>query len=309
MTAMTVFVEVAERGSLTSAADALDMSRAMVTRYLSALEEWLGARVLHRTTRRISLTPAGEQALEHCRRMLAIGQELQYSLDSDGMPHGQIRVTCSTSFGLSHLASAVVDFVHRYPGISIDVVLADRAMNLVEERVDVAIRIARALEPGLISRRISVCRSVICASPEYLVRRGTPREPQDLAAHACLSHHYVGRSLWQLYKDGQATSVAVKGPISGNDATLLAQAVREGAGIGFLPTYLVAPMLRSGELVAVLPDYTLDEMGIHGVYLSRKQMPLSVRMFLDFLVERFGEAPEWDRGMDGPMADARPVHA
>ncbi len=295
ITAMKVFVEVAERGSLTASADALGMSRAMVTRYLSALEEWLGARVLHRTTRRVGLTPAGEQALEQCRRMLEIGEELQHSIGDDGVPHGQIRVTCSTSLGLSHLASAVSDFVRRYPKTTVDVVLADRAMNLVEERVDVAIRIARALEPGLISRRISVCRSVICASPDYLARRGTPRRPQDLAAHDCLTHHFVGRNQWQFHKDGQAINVAVKGPVSANDATLLAQAAREGVGIAQLPTYLVADLLRSGELIGLLRDYALDDMGIHGVYLSRRQMPLVVRVFLDFLAERFGDEPPWDQ--------------
>jgi len=195
------------------------------------------------------------------------------------------------------MAEAIVDFVQRYRGVSVDVVLADRAMNLVEERIDVALRIAHVLEPGLIARRISVCRSAICASPDYLSRRGTPQRPEDLTTHACLSHHYVGRSTWSLHQRGQTVSVPVQGPISANDATLLAQMVRAGAGIGLLPTYLVAPMLRSGELVALLPNYTLDEMGIYGVYLSRRQMPLAVRLFLDFLAEQFGESPKWDQGL------------
>lgn len=298
ITAMTVFVEVAERGSLTAAADALDMSRAMATRYLAALEDWLGARVLHRTTRRLSLTPAGEVALERCRRMLAVGDELKTALtDAEGVPHGQLRLTCSTSLGLSHLAGAVADFVRRYPGAAIDVVLADRAVNLVEERIDVAIRISRSLEPGLIARRITVCRSLLCAAPAYLAARGRPQTPADLATHNCLTHHYVGKSLWSLHRDGQVSAVAVEGSISANDATLIAQAVRAGAGIGLLPTYLVAPMLLSGELTRVLPDYAPDEMGVFGVYLSRRQMPLIVRTFLDFLVERFGEEPEWDRAL------------
>lgn len=296
ITAMTVFVEVAERGSLTAAANALDMSRAMATRYLAALEAWLGVRVLHRTTRRLGLTPAGEIALERCRRMLSVGEDMKTALsDAEGMPHGQIRITCSTSLGLSHIAVAVADFVHRYPGTAVDVVLADRAVNLAEERIDVAIRIARGLEPGLIARRITVCRSVICAAPEYLAAHGTPRRPDELAKHNCLTHHYVGKSLWQFHDGSQGAAVAVGGTISANDAMLLAQVVRAGTGIGQLPTYLVAPMLVSGELVRLLPEYALDEMGIFGVYLSRRQMPLVVRAFLDFLVERFGEEPEWDR--------------
>ncbi|WP_279633044.1 LysR family transcriptional regulator [Marilutibacter alkalisoli] len=302
---MTVFVEVAERGSLTAAAEALGMSRAMVSRHLAALETWLGARVLHRTTRRIGLTPAGEIALERCRRMLAVGEEMQAALgDADGAPHGRVRVACSTSFGVSHMATAVADFVRRHPGTAVDVVLADRAANLAEERIDIAIRIARALEPGLIARRITTCRSAVCASPDYLAAHGTPRQPQDLAGHNCLTHHYVGKGAWTFDRDGRSVSVVVEGTISANDATLLAQSAKAGAGIAFLPTYLVAPMLRSGELVALLPGYRPEEMGIHAVYLSRRQMPRVVRAFIDFLAERFGDVPEWDRGWGEEVNDS-----
>jgi DNA-binding transcriptional LysR family regulator len=296
MTAITVFVEVADRGSLTAAADALSLSRAMVSRYLAALEDWLGVRVLHRTTRRISLTPAGEAALARCRTLLELGEDLRAALASpDDAPHGRIRITCSTSFGLSHLARAVADYVARYPGTAVDMMLLDRAVNLVEERIDLAIRISSQLDPGLIARKLSVCRSVLCASPGYLARHGAPQRPEDLSAHNCLTHHYVGRHLWHLERDGHRTPVEVDGNLTANDAIALLQAVHADAGIAMLPTYLVAPLVRSGELSAVLPDYRLDVMGIYGVYGSRRQMPLIVRSFLDFLAARFGETPEWDR--------------
>jgi DNA-binding transcriptional LysR family regulator len=296
MTAITVFVEVADRGSLTAAADALSLSRAMVSRYLAALEDWLGVRVLHRTTRRISLTPAGEAALTRCRTLLELGEDLRAALASpDDAPHGRIRITCSTSFGLSHLARAVADYVARYPGTAVDMMLLDRAVNLVEERIDLAIRISSQLDPGLIARKLSVCRSVLCASPGYLARHGAPQRPEDLSAHNCLTHHYVGRHLWHLERDGHRTPVEVDGNLTANDAIALLQAVHADAGIAMLPTYLVAPLVRSGELSAVLPDYRLDVMGIYGVYGSRRQMPLIVRSFLDFLAARFGETPEWDR--------------
>ncbi len=288
MTAMTVFVEVVERGSLTAAAEALDMSRAMVTRYLAEVERWLGARLLHRTTRRISLTGPGEAALLRFRQMLAIGEELHGELASDNPePHGVLRVTASVSFGQSHLAAAVAGFVQRYPLTRVELLLVDRMVNLVEERVDVAVRISRAIDPNLIARPLAQCHSVLCASPTYLAARGTPATADALAAHNCLTHHYVGKSVWQLQRDGRTASVAVSGNISANEASLLVEAVRAGAGIAMLPMYQIGPLLDSGELVQVLPEYELEAMGLYAVYASRRQLPALMRSFLDFLVERF----------------------
>ena len=293
MTAMTVFVEVVERGSLTAAAEALDMSRAMVTRYLAEVERWLGARLLHRTTRRISLTGPGEAALLRFRQMLAIGEELHGELASDNPePHGVLRVTASVSFGQSHLAAAVAGFVRRYPLTRVELLLVDRMVNLVEERVDVAVRISRAIDPNLIARPLAQCHSVLCASPAYLAAHGAPATADALAAHNCLTHHYVGKSVWQLQRDGRTVSVAVGGNISANEASLLVEAVRAGAGIAMLPIYQIGPLLESGELVQVLPDYELEVMGLHAVYASRRQLPAVMRSFLDFLIERFA-SPEF----------------
>jgi len=288
MTAMNVFVEVAERGSLTAAAEALEMSRAMVTRYLAEVERWLGARLLHRTTRRISLTGPGEAALLRFRQMLAIGDELHAELATDNPePHGLIRVTASVSFGQLHLAAAVAEFVKRHPLTRVELLLVDRVVNLVEERVDIAVRISRAIDPSLIARHLGPCRSVLCAAPSYVAERGAPGTADALAAHNCLTHHYVGKSVWHLQRDGRQIAVAVGGNISANEASLLLEAVRAGAGIAMLPMYQIAPLLRSGELVAVLPDYTVETLGLHAVYASRRQLPTIMRSFLDFLVERF----------------------
>ena len=293
MTAMNVFVEVVERGSLTAAAEALEMSRAMVTRYLAEVERWLGARLLHRTTRRISLTGPGEAALLRFRQILAIGDELHGELATDNPePHGLIRVTASVSFGQIHLAAAVADFVKRYPLTRVELLLVDRVVNLVEERVDIAVRISRAIDPALIARRLAPCRSVLCAAPSYLAERGAPATADALAAHNCLTHHYVGKSVWHLQRDGRAIAVAVGGNISANEASLLLEAVRAGAGIAMLPTYQIAPLLRSGELIEVLPAYQVEGLGIHAVYASRRQLPTIMRSFLDFLVERFA-SPEF----------------
>ncbi|MEN5266087.1 LysR family transcriptional regulator [Stenotrophomonas sp. TWI587] len=288
MTAMNVFVEVAERGSLTAAADALEMSRAMVTRYLAEVERWLGARLLHRTTRRISLTGAGEAALLRFRQMLAIGDELRGELATDNPePHGLLRVTASVSFGQSHLAAAVAEFVKRHPLTRVELLLVDRVVNLVEERVDIAVRISRAIDPSLIARPLAQCRSVLCAAPAYLAERGTPTTADALATHNCLTHHYVGKSVWHLQREGRKIAVAVGGNISANEASLLLEAVRAGAGIAMLPMYQIAPLLRTGELVAVLPDHEVELLGLYAVYASRRQLPTIMRSFLDFLVERF----------------------
>lgn len=296
MTAVAVFVEVAERGSLTAAAETLDMSRAMVTRYLAELETWLGARVFHRTTRRISLTAAGEQALSRCRQLLDLGDELRNAVGerAGAAPHGRLRITCSTSFGQCQMAAAVADYVARHPGTSIDMLLADRTVNLIEERIDLAIRITHALDPNLVARKLSVCGSALCASPGYLAAHGTPRRAEDLMRHNCLTHHFVGKSLWHLRHEGREVAVAVGGSISANEASVLLAAVRADAGIAMLPTYQVRPLLRSGELIEVLPEYRVEPMGLYGVYATRRQLPGLVRSFLDFLAERFGDAPPWD---------------
>lgn len=288
MTAMNVFVEVAERGSLTAAAEALEMSRAMVTRYLAEVERWLGARLLHRTTRRISLTGPGEAALLRFRQMLAIGDELRGELATDNPePHGLLRVTASVSSGQNHLAAAVAEFVKRHPLTRVELLLVDRVVNLVEERVDIAVRISRAIDPSLIARPLGQCRSVLCAAPSYLAERGTPTTADALATHNCLTHHYVGKSVWHLQRDGRKIAVAVGGNISANEASLLLEAVRAGAGIAMLPMYQIAPLLHAGELVAVLPDHEVELLGLYAVYASRRQLPTIMRSFLDFLVERF----------------------
>lgn len=296
LTAIDVFIEVAERGSLTAAAEALDMSRPMVTRYLAELEGWLGARLLHRTTRRIGLTGPGESALARFREMRGIGEALQQELASDDPePHGVLRVTASVSFGQIHLAPAVAAFVQQHRQARIELLMVDRIVNLVEERIDLAVRISRQIDPALIARRLAACRSLLCAAPAYLQRNGTPKSAADLASHNCLTHHYVGKGVWRLQRDGRETAVSISGNISANDASLLTEAVRAGAGIAMLPSYQIKPLLDAGELVALLPDYTLEEMGLYAVYTSRRQQTALLRRFVDFLAERFA-SPEFAAG-------------
>ncbi|RBA24322.1 LysR family transcriptional regulator [Herminiimonas fonticola] len=293
--AMQVFVEVVDGGSQSAAADKLDMSRPVVSRYLAELEEWAGARLLHRTTRKLSLTVAGAEMLPRCRQILELSTDMKTALAMpEDAPQGLLRITVSTSFGQAHLAEAVSEYVQRYPAVNVEMLLLDRVVNLVEERIDLAIRVSKELDPNLIARKLSVCRSVMCASPAYLDKYGTPTQIEQLIQHNCLIHSYYG-SVWQLEHDNMPANVAVKGNISANDATSLVQATLAGAGIALLPTYLVAPFLHSGQLLALLPDYHPQEFGIHGVYASRKHMPATLRTMLDFLAERFTLEPTWDK--------------
>ncbi|WP_191830972.1 MULTISPECIES: LysR family transcriptional regulator [Pseudomonas] len=298
LTAMRVFVSVVDLGSQSAAADHLDLSRPVVSRYLAELEDWVGARLMQRTTRRLSLTAAGQETLPRCRQMLELAGDIQAAVSApDEAPRGELRISVSTSFGQAQLMDAMADYVKRYPGVKIDLQMLDRTVNLVDERIDLAIRTSNDLDPNLIARRLTVCRSVICASPAYLREHPTPLQVQDLARHNCLTHSYFGRSLWHFEVEGESVSVPVQGNISANEAMTLQRAALAGAGIAMLPTYQAAPALHSGELLRLLPQAKPRELDLNAVYTSRKHMPATLRSMLDFLTERFTAEPEWDRDL------------
>jgi len=295
LTATRVFVEVVERGSQTAAANALEMSRAMVSRYLGELETWVGARLLHRTTRKLSLTGAGEQLLGQCREMLAMAEAMQsVSRTDEAAPRGTLRIACSQSLAQAWLVHALDDFTHLYPQVSIDLLVGSQAVNLVEARIDLALRITNQLDPNLIARQLAVCRSVVCATPAYLARHGTPQRPEELAQHNCLSYAYFGRSIWEFSRAGEPHAVAVSGNLSANESMVLLEAVLADIGISLQPRYSVGAHLRSGALVQLLPDYEPQQLGIHALYGTRRQMPPALRALLDFLVERLANRPDWD---------------
>mgnify|MGYP006185481545 FL=1 len=295
LTATRVFVEVVERGSQTAAAEALEMSRAMVSRYLGELETWVGARLLHRTTRKLSLTGAGEQLLGQCREMLAMADAMQsVSRTDEAAPRGTLRIACSQSLAQAWLVHALDDFTRLYPQVSVDLLVGSQAVNLVEARIDLALRITNQLDPNLIARQLAVCRSVVCATPAYLARHGTPQRPEDLAQHNCLSYAYFGRSIWEFSRAGEPHAVAVSGNLSANESMVLLEAVLADIGISLQPRYSVGAHLRSGALVQLLPDYEPQQLGIHALYGTRRQMPPALRALLDFLVERLADRPDWD---------------
>lgn len=291
LTAMQVFVEVATGGSFSAAADRLDMSRAMVTRYVGSLEQWLGARLLQRTTRRVTLTDAGEHCLRRSQQMLALMETVEEETShQDGALRGQLRITCSTSFACAQMAAAVVDFLRVHPQLKIDLHASEGALNLVEARIDLAIRISAEPDPALIGRVLAPCASALVASPAYLARQGVPQVPADLAAHRCLSHANFGKSVWQLSRGGVQAPVQVSSPFSANEATTLLHAALAGGGVAMLPTYLVNPHLADGSLQPVLPGWALPDLAVYALYTSRRHQAPAVRALLDFLAARFAGA-------------------
>lgn len=296
ITALQVFTEVSERGSLTQAAEALGLSRAMVSRYLESLEQTLGARLLHRTTRRVSLSDAGADALPRCKQILAQMDELQAQASQRrSTPQGKLRMTASTSFAQAFLAQVVAEFLGLYPETQIELLSVERTVNLVEERIDLAVRIGNQLDEGLLARRLGVCRSVVVAAPAYLQRYGAPAEPVALRQHRCLTHAFVGRTEFTLHRAGQTVKVPVHGPLQSNEAAVTRAAALAGAGVALLPTYFVGGDLADGSLQRLLPEWEPEPLAIHAVYLSRQHQPLLLRTLLDHLASRFGEGEmPWD---------------
>lgn len=307
LSAIRTFIEIADQGSLTRAAETLDLSRAMVSRHLEGLERWLGARLLHRTTRRVSLSEAGTEALPRLRQMLELAADLQaVSGARRAEPTGKLRITTSLSFAMSCLTQAIVDFQGRHPRIGIELLTVDRAVDLVGERIDLAVRITNRLDDGVVARRLASCRSVLCASPAYLKRRGLPQRPEDLKSHDCITHAFGTRAEYRLRQAGRLATLAVTGPLSGNETAVLRQAALAGAGIAMLPTYFVGDELLRGALVRVLPDHEPEPLGIHAVYLSRQHQPLPLKLLIDFLAERFGgDVAPWDRPATVPTKQRR----
>lgn len=287
LTAAEVFITIVERGSMIAAAETLGMSRSMVTRYLAQMEDWAGTRLLHRSTRRLSLTAAGEQALIHCQQLQTVAQHLGHDLvDVDEQPAGLLRISCSPFVAQYLLQPLLYAFQEQYPRVGFDLQIRNERVNLVEERIDLAIRITNELDPNIIARPLGRCHSVICATPLYLKQAGNPLTPDQLAAHNCLLYANFGKSIWPLVRDDEPVNVAVKGNLGSNDTAVLLRAVLAHQGISMLPGLSVKPYLESGELVTVLPDSTPQSMGIYAIYRSRTHMPKALRLLIDRLVER-----------------------
>ncbi|WP_114944765.1 LysR family transcriptional regulator [Microvirga calopogonii] len=300
VTGMQVFVRVATLGSFSAAARALHLSQTMVTKHVAALEERLGVKLLHRSTRKLVLTEEGRAYLAACERILAEIEEAEASASLDRIePRGTLRLNVPLTFGFRQVVPALTEFSRHYPAVSFDLGLADRYVDLIEEGWDLAIRIGRLKDSSLVARRLAACRTIVCASPAYLKAHGTPQALEDLARHNCLGYTLpsaIGASRWTFGLDGEI-AVPIQGNLRANNGDALLAAAVAGQGLIYQPTFIVGDSLREGSLVPVLTAYPTYEPAIHAVLPSGRQAPAKVRAFVAFLAERFGPEPEWDRDL------------
>ena len=293
---MASFVAVVEAGSFVGAADATGLSKAAVSRHVAELEQRLGARLLHRTTRRLSLTDDGQLFFTRAKEMLAAIDEAESEISSrSGEPSGLLRINAPLTFGVLHLAPLWGRFAQLYPKVSLDIELSDRVVDLVEEGYDLAVRITNLPNSQLVSRRLASTRMVACASPQYLALHGTPKHPRELAQHEVISYSYwAARNEWTFTApDDSLVTVRTHARIHANNGDTCRAAALDHQGIILQPDFLVADDLRRGDLVELLPTYRAMTLGIHAVYPSRKHLPIKTRRLVDFLVEAFA-APVWD---------------
>ncbi len=302
--AIEMFVKVVEAGSFVRAAEALDTSPAGVTRHIADLEARLGTRLLQRSSRRLALTDSGAAYFERAKQILDDLAEADAMAGAEAMrPTGLLRVNVPVVFGTQVLAPLWPAFRARHPQVRLDITLSDRFVDLVEEGVDAAVRIARLPSSNLIARRLATVRTLVCASPEYLRRFGTPAAATDLTQHRCLGYRYASaRDEWEfIAPDGSPTRVAVRCEFHANNGDVLCAAAIGGEGIVALPSFICATAIARGELTVVLPEWSMPELGAHVVYPSRRYLSAKVRALVDFLTEVIVDPPAWE----APLAALR----
>ncbi|AWK88706.1 LysR family transcriptional regulator [Azospirillum thermophilum] len=293
---MLAFIKVVDTKSFTAAAERLNLSKSVVSRRIGELENRLGARLLNRTTRKLSLTEVGQAFYERCTRILADLDEAEQAVaDLHAAPRGRLRLNAPTSFGVRHLAPAIAEFLERYPDIEVDMDLNDRFVDLIDEGYDVAIRIGRLRDSTLVARRLAPVRRVVCASPAYLEKYGTPAVPEDLADHRCLIYtNTPAAEQWQFRVNGELRSVRVAGPMRSNNGDMLREAAMAGIGVLMTPTFICGEALSSGALKLVLAEFMYSDIAVNAVYPQNRHLSPKVRVFVDFLARRFGPQPYWD---------------
>jgi DNA-binding transcriptional LysR family regulator len=300
--ALETFVAIADAGSLTAAARARGSSLPAVVRLLAALEAELGTRLFQRTTRRIALTDAGRRYLERCRELLATLADAEAELHADGTePRGKLSVTAPVWFGQRHVAAGVAAFVQRHPGVSVDILLFDRVVNLVEEGIDVAVRIGTLDDSSLFAQSVGSMRRVTVAAPRYLAQRGSPEHPRLLSGHNCVRVWRAGTSAWEFSESGKPFSVPVQGNLSINQVSAAVDACVAGLGVGTFFAYQVAPFVASGALRVVLASFETPPRPIHIVYPQARLLPARTRSFIEFIKHHIlAEEVTWQLGRARP---------
>lgn len=286
--AAKAFIIIAEQGSFVTASEILNISRASASRCVAELEDWAQVKLLHRTTRRLSLTPAGERVLEHCRELVELAETISHTLSAgEKRPSGTLRISCSQYYAQYTLLDIIAHYQELYPDVRVELQISGHTVDLVKERIDIALRISNSLDPNLIARRFGDCPSTLCASPQYLKKSGSPLQLEDLKQHNCLSYSNFENTFWTFFKDGQKKTVTVSGDLGANESMLLLNAALKGKGITLQPSDAVASYITSGELVPLLTKFQPETLGVYGVFLTRKNMPPAQRAFIDLLVQHY----------------------
>jgi DNA-binding transcriptional LysR family regulator len=291
VTGMRVFHAVVDSGSFTAASERLEMSPAMVTRYVAQLESHLGTRLLHRTTRKLSLTGIGADYFQRSVHILGLIEEAGLRAAQEAAePRGLLRVTMPSILGVDLLDGLVAEFMTRYPKVQVELSLNERVVDLVEEGFDLGVRVAGRIDGSMVARSLMRVPMVACASPAYLRKHGMPRTPQDLARHNCLmfTRSPLGAQ-WVFQRGTRRVPVAVTGSLRADNGRALVNAALTGIGIVYEPGFVVQPHLRDKRLRQVLPDWDTIEIGVDAVWPTRKFLHPKVRVFVDFLAERLSE--------------------
>ena len=312
---LEVFVRVVQAGSFSAAARGLDLTPSAVSKQIARLEDRLGARLLNRTTRRLNATEVGSAFYERCARILAdMAEAEQAVIDLHGAPRGLLRISLPLSFGRLHIVPLIPDFLAKYPEVRIDLSFNDRMVDLIEEGMDLAVRVGELSDSSLIARRLAPNRRVVCAVPAYIERAGRPERPADLKDHNCLVYTYRAlRHDWRFRgPDGQEETVRVSGNLESNEAEALRASVLGGVGLGLLPLWLIGQDLASGRLLEVLLDYHAPDSAIYAVYPPGRHLSPKVRVFVDLLAAFFTGWEAWcggdtARGSSNESADTPPT--
>ncbi len=297
--AMRAFVAVVTEGSFSNAANTLQLSPQLVSKYVSKLEEQLNTRLLNRTTRKVSLTEAGSHYFGHAQQILLSIDDMESKLGGlQQNPKGVLRISAPVSFALKHMAKLITDFQIHYPLVKVDLQLTDRKVDIVEEGFDVALRIGQLKNSSLIAKKVAPIRVMLCAAPDYLNKHGTPTQPEDIAEHRYLHYSYMNMDgkddIYQLLK---AKYLKQGSELRSNNGDVLVDAAIAGAGIVLQPTFIISEALSSGKLVVVLPKLEPEALGLYAVYAHRKLLPHKVRCFIDFVEGYYGTPPYWDESI------------
>jgi len=280
---MVVFARVVETGNLTRAAETLGSTRSAVSKAIARLEDHLGSRVLHRTTRELSVTAAGRACYPHCARIAAEADGAERAASElRASPHGRLRVTCALSLGML-LAPQIAQFCVLYPDISLELALTESVVDLVRDGIDIGVRLGKLADSSLVARKIAPYRRVVCASPEYLAKQPRPRDPTELVRHVCIFR--IGHDQWRFRIEGRAVSVQVHGNYQADTPEPIRQAALAGLGIAMLPSFAITRDLADGLLVPILEQYALGQAAIYAVYPNQRHLSATARAFIHFLVD------------------------